>query len=51
MTILNRGKTAARLPKGVKTLAGDMNGVAYGELGDRRFDVVAQFRALCARTR
>ena len=44
VTILNRGKTAARLPKGVKTLAGDMNGVAYGELGDRRFDVVAQFR-------
>ena len=44
VTILNRGKTAAPLPRGVKTLAGDMNGVAYGELGDRHFDVVAQFR-------
>ena len=44
VTILNRNKTALPLPKGVKTLVGDMNGVAYGELGDRRFDVVAQFR-------
>jgi len=44
VTILNRNKTAASVPKGVKTLVGDMNGAAYGELGDRRFDVVAQFR-------
>jgi nucleoside-diphosphate-sugar epimerase len=44
VTILNRGKTAVDLPKGVKTLTGDMNDAAYGELGDRRFDVVAQFR-------
>ena len=44
VTILNRNRTAVPLPKGVKTLVGDMNDVAYGELGDRRFDVVAQFR-------
>ena len=44
VTVLNRNQTAAVLPKGVKTLVGDMNGVAYGELGARRFDVVAQFR-------
>lgn len=45
VTILNRNKTPVPLPKGVKTLTGDMNDVAYGELGDKRFDVVAQFRA------
>jgi nucleoside-diphosphate-sugar epimerase len=44
VTILNRNQTAATLPKGVKTLVGDMNDVAYGELGDKHFDVVAQFR-------
>ena len=44
MTILNRNRTAVPLPKGVKTLVGDMNDAAYGQLGDRRFDVVAQFR-------
>jgi nucleoside-diphosphate-sugar epimerase len=44
VTILNRHQTAASLPKGVKTLTGDMNGAAYGELGERHFDVVAQFR-------
>ena len=44
VTILNRNKTAVPLPKGVKTLVGDMNDVAYGELGDKHFDVVAQFR-------
>ena len=44
VTILNRNKTAAALPKGVKTLVGDMNDVAYGDLGDKRFDAVAQFR-------
>lgn len=44
VTILNRGETAAPLPKGVKTLVGDMNAVAYGALAGRRFDVVAQFR-------
>ena len=44
VTILNRNKTAVDLPKGVKTLVGDMNDAAYRELGDKRFDVVAQFR-------
>ena len=44
VTVLNRNRTAVPLLKGVKTLVGDMNDVAYGELGDRRFDVVAQFR-------
>ena len=44
VTILNRNKTAAALPKGVKTLVGDMNDVAYGDLGDKHFDAVAQFR-------
>jgi hypothetical protein len=41
VTILNRNKSAMLLPKGVKRLVGDMNGNAYGELGERRFDVVA----------
>ncbi len=48
VTVLNRGKTKARLPAGVVTLVGDMNDVAYGELADRRFDVVAQFRLYTA---
>jgi len=43
VTVLNRGRTAAALPAGVETLAGDMNDAAYGELAGRRFDVVAQF--------
>ena len=46
--MLNRGKTDIALPKGVKTLVGDMNGQAYGELGDGKFDVVCQFRAYTA---
>lgn len=48
VTILNRGQTSVPLPKGVKTLVGDMNDAAYGELADRRFDVVAQFRLYTA---
>ena len=44
VTVLNRGKTSQPLPKGVEVLVGDMNGNAYGALGDRHFDVVAQFR-------
>lgn len=44
VTVLNRGKTSVPLPKGVASLVGDMNDAAYAELGDRRFDVVAQFR-------
>jgi nucleoside-diphosphate-sugar epimerase len=42
VTVLNRGKTP--VPKGVKTIVGDMTAAAYGELGDKHFDVVAQFR-------
>jgi nucleoside-diphosphate-sugar epimerase len=44
VTILNRGKTTVPLPKGVETLVGDMGTETYRELGDRKFDVVAQFR-------
>jgi hypothetical protein len=44
VTVLNRNRTAADLPKGVKRLVGDMDHDPYRELGDRRFDVVAQFR-------
>lgn len=44
VTVLNRGKTSAPLPKAVATLVGDMNDAAYDDLGDQRFDVVAQFR-------
>jgi nucleoside-diphosphate-sugar epimerase len=44
VTVLNRGQTSVPLPSGVATLVGDMNAAAYAELGDRRFDVVAQFR-------
>ena len=44
VTILNRNRTAVAVPKGVKTLVGDMDEVAYGEIGDKHFDVVAQFR-------
>ena len=44
VTVLNRGKTSVSLPKGVDLLVGDMNSDAYGALGDRHFDVVAQFR-------
>ncbi len=48
VTILNRNKTTVPLPAGVKTLVGDMNDAAYGELGDKHFDVVAQFRLYTA---
>jgi nucleoside-diphosphate-sugar epimerase len=48
VTVLNRGKTSVPLPKGVATLVGDMNDDAYAELGDQRFDVVAQFRLYTA---
>jgi nucleoside-diphosphate-sugar epimerase len=44
VTVLNRGKTHVPLPKGVTTLVGDMHDAAYRDLGDRNFDVVAQFR-------
>jgi len=44
VTVLNRGQTAVPLPKGVEALVGDMHEETYGELRDRTFDVVAQFR-------
>ena len=48
VTVLNRGKTTVPLPAGVEALVGDMNDFAYGELADRHFDVVAQFRVFTA---
>lgn len=44
VTVLNRGRTAVPLPKGVSALTGDMNGDPYAGLGNRHFDVVCQFR-------
>ncbi len=44
VTVLNRGKTTVPLPDGVETLVGDMGAETYAALGNRRFDVVAQFR-------
>ncbi len=44
VTVLNRGRTSVPLPPSVASLTGDMEDVAYGDLGDRHFDVVAQFR-------
>lgn len=44
VTVLNRGQTDVALPSGVETIIGDMHGEAYAALGERRFDVVAQFR-------
>jgi uncharacterized protein YbjT (DUF2867 family) len=44
VTVLNRGQTSVPLPEGVETLIGDMQKETYSELGNRTFDVVAQFR-------
>jgi nucleoside-diphosphate-sugar epimerase len=44
VSVLNRGKTVTTLPRGVETVVGDMAADAYHNLGDRHFDVVAQFR-------
>ena len=44
--LLNRGATSVPVPDGVETITGDMDAEnPYGEIGDRRFDVVCQFRA------
>ena len=44
--LLNRGTTVRPLPEGVKTITGDMDADdPYVNLGDKRFDVVCQFRA------
>ncbi len=48
VTVLNRGKTSVDLPRGVETIVGDMHDAAYGNLGDKHFDVVAQFRLYTA---
>jgi len=48
VAVLNRGKTDVPLPKGVETIVGDMHDAAYANLGERRFDVVAQFRLYTA---
>ena len=46
VTVFNRGKTAVGLPKGVETVAGDMNAAdGYAALGKRSFDVICQFMA------
>ncbi len=44
--LLNRGATSVAVPAGVETIIGDMDAEdPYAEIGDRRFDVVCQFRA------
>lgn len=44
--VLNRGSTRQTLPPGVDSITGDMDADdPYLNLGDRRFDVVCQFRA------
>ncbi len=48
VTVLNRGRTAVALPAGVEARVGDMDDMAYRELADDRFDVVAQFRVYTA---
>ncbi len=46
VTVFNRGKANATLPKGVEAIAGDMNGAdGYAPLGRRSFDVICQFMA------
>jgi nucleoside-diphosphate-sugar epimerase len=45
VTVLNRGQTAVGLPTGVEAIVGAVGDDAgYAKLGDRRFDVVCQFR-------
>ena len=44
--LLNRGNSDRPLPHGVEAIAGDMDADdPYANLGDRKFDVVCQFRA------
>ena len=48
--VLNRGTSGRPLPHGVEAIAGDMNANdPYANLGDRKFDVVCQFRAFTPR--
>ncbi len=49
VSVLNRGQTDVALPAGVSVIVGDMDDAAtYAELGERKFDVVCQFRAYTA---
>ena len=49
VTVMNRGQTDVPLPKGVETIVGAVGDDAgYAKLGDRRFDVVCQFRVYTA---
>jgi nucleoside-diphosphate-sugar epimerase len=44
VTVFNRQKTDAELPKGVATVSGDLNDpAALAELARQKFDVIAQF--------
>jgi nucleoside-diphosphate-sugar epimerase len=44
VSVFNRGKTAAALPSGVASIAGDMaNAADYAALAAKRFDVICQF--------
>jgi nucleoside-diphosphate-sugar epimerase len=47
VTVLNRGRSGKALPEGVESLVGDVSDPASVDaaVGDREFDVVAQFRA------
>lgn len=46
VTVFNRGRESALLPRGVQTVAGDMSDPAsYGALARTHFDVVCQFMA------
>jgi nucleoside-diphosphate-sugar epimerase len=52
VTVLNRGRSGKALPEGVESLVGDVSDAASvaAAVGDREFDVVAQFRAFTADT-
>src|SRR5262249_18701257 len=44
VTVFNRGKRDEALPRGVKTITGDMKDAAsYRQLGEKKWDVVNQF--------
>jgi len=49
VTVMNRGQTDVALPAGVETIVGEVGEKSgYANLGDKRFDVVCQFRAYTA---
>jgi nucleoside-diphosphate-sugar epimerase len=49
VTVMNRGQTAVGLPGGVETIVGAVGDASgYANLGDKRFDVVCQFRVYTA---